>query len=135
MTPLQLRNAIMGDIGSFWSTTPVAWPNRNFNPDTDATGGYWVRPFIKYSDSIYGEYGTGGVGERYGTLFISIFGPKNKGTATILGYATSFEGRYRRYDSISGVTFQEPTTDEMEDDGYGFYHVSVKIPFHAFITA
>lgn len=133
MTPLELRNAIMGDIGSFWTTTPIAWPNRTFDPDSDAPNGYWVRPFIKFSDSIYGEFGTGGVGLRYGTLFISLFAPLNKGTATILGYAASFEAQYRRYDGITGVTFQEPTTDEIGDDEYGKYHVLVKIPFHAFI--
>lgn len=128
MTPDSIRSAIAVHINTSWSSTTIVFPNREYNP----TGVAWIRPVVRMGDTLEGEKGTDGVGLRSGLLMNSIFVPGNSGNKTALDYASIFELLFRRR-NIGGVMFDEPNTREVGMDEFGYYHVMVTIPFHAWI--
>jgi hypothetical protein len=129
MTPDEVVTTIMGTISSSWATaTPICYPNRQFT----IPKGYWVRPTIKMGESIVGELGDDGIGMRIGLLMVSLFALENTGTITLMQYAERMEAIFRKKE-ISGIVFNEPSTDIIGADGEGYYHVLVSVDFFTFI--
>jgi hypothetical protein len=130
MTPESIRSAIMATLSSSWATcTPICYPNQAFTAPQSA----WIRPTIKMGDTIVGELGTDGIGMRTGILFLSIFGLAGEGTKILLGYADRLEKIFRRGADISGIIFNEPSTDMVGLDGAGYFQVIVNVDFFTWV--
>jgi hypothetical protein len=136
MTPEGIRQAIMGELATKWVSaatatlpvTPIAYPNQAFQE----TNNIWIRPFIKMADTLYAELGDQGVGMRPGVLMVSIFDLANTGSKKSLGYAERLESFFRRKE-ISGVIFEEPTTDILGIEDNGYFHTMVSVNFSAWV--
>ena len=129
MTPATMTSIILGAIAASWgTTTPICYPNRHFIAPQSA----WIRPIVKMGETIVGELGVGGIGMRQGLLMISIFGLLGEGYQILLGYAETFENMFRRRE-LSGIVFNEPSTDILGTDEDGYYHVLVSIDFTTWI--
>lgn len=133
MTPDGIQTALNVELKSSWATaTEVSWPNHDFNvPENDI----WIRPFLKMTDTEFGESGTDGVGLRHGVFFITLFLPQNTGTKNGNLLAERLESIFRRAE-IDGVILDEVTTtsvgiDPVHDNG--FYEILVSVPIHAWI--
>ena len=129
MTPATIYSVIMGTISSSWGTiTPIQYPNRPFTAPQSS----WIRPVLKFGDTLVGELGDDGIGMRSGILMISIFGLLGEGIQTLLGYADTLEGLFRKKE-ISGIVFNEPMTDDYGRDDEGYYHVLVSVDFTTWV--
>lgn len=131
MTPLEVRDQIIGNIADNFSRCPVAWPNRKFDPDTDAPLGHWCRPTVLFGTTNIGELGSDGVGFRHGIVKIQVFGPKGKESRESWTNAGSLEGIFRR-EVLDRCVFDEPHTTEVGVDE-DFYQLAVNVPFMAFV--
>ena len=76
MTPAAIRDAIITQLADNYTRTPVAWPNRKFDPETEASAGHWIRLNILMAGSTIAELGTDGLAFRRGTVKFQVFGPK-----------------------------------------------------------
>ena len=141
MTPSEIRETCISAIYASWTETPVAWPNRDFDPAVAATNDEWLRPIIKMGDTFEGEKGEDGVGLRTGVLFVDIFVGKGKGNKNALAYAAKIERLFRKK-NLDNVIFDEASTNDIGvysasggqtigDSPY--YQVQVKVPFWAWV--
>jgi hypothetical protein len=129
LSPVEIRDSILTLIRDNYSRTPVAWPNRKFNPDTEAIGGHWIRPNILMAGTEEGEVGLAGLSFRSGILKIQVFGPKNKEGRAAWVNAGSIEAIFRRgVDSC--IIYGEPSTNEVGTDER-YYQLAVDISFQA----
>ena len=96
MTPVEVRETCVSAIYASWSETPIAWPNKDFDPAVSASDDEWIRPTIRMGDTIEGEKGEYGVGLRTGVLFVDIFVGKGTGNRAALNYAIKIERLFRR---------------------------------------
>lgn len=129
LTVEEIRSATFATLSSNWATcTKIDFPNTNFIIKSEP----FIRPIIKMGETIVGEIGENGVGIRIGILMVSIFGLAGTGTKTLLDYAERIENIFRRKE-ISGIVFNEPSTDIKGLDENGFYHILVSIDFTAFV--
>lgn len=136
MTLDHIRAVLSAHLAAGWSEsgrprTPIAWPNQPFTPPVDRI---WIRPVVRPGLAVLAEQGDEGLGLRRGVLCIGVFGPLGSGTAAILARADQLEALFRRQ-YLDGLLTGEPASQELGDDGHGFYHVSVTVPFHAWIGA
>ena len=130
MNMVEIREALLTRMHNSYSMTPVAYPNINFDPDSDATSGEFVRITIKSAyPTEYKEKGSGGVGWRYGIINCHIFTRLGTGSERALEIADVIELLFRRVSFDDNLFTTEPTTEEIGDDGHGFYHVKVIIPW------
>ena len=128
MTAEEIRSEIMNVFSSSWATaTAVAWSNQKFNEPNAP----WIRPTIKFGETVYGEIGQG-VGLRQGVLMIQVFDLANNGTKNSLEYASRLELLFRRKD-LDGVMFKESTTDLVGLDENGYWNTLVSVAFEAWI--
>ena len=132
MTPLEVRDTIITRIAENYSASPVAWPNRKFDPDKDAPAGHWIRPNIIMNLSEIAELGESGLGFRHGVLKMQVFGPKGKESRTAWANAGSLEALFRRK-VLSRIVFDEPNTTEIGADDE-FYQLAVDVGFTAFVN-
>jgi hypothetical protein len=125
-----IRSAIMATLSSNLATAslPICYPNQSFTAPQAA----WIRPTIKMGDTLIGELGEDGIGMRVGILMISVFGLAGEGTKTILGYASRLEAIFRRKE-ISGIVFNEPSTDMAGLDEAGYFQVIVSCDFTTWV--
>jgi hypothetical protein len=136
MTPLEIRDTIINAVYASWDDTPVAYPNRRFDPENDAPNNEWLRVSWRMYTTVWGETSEQGVGYRNGMLFLDIFtelGKKGKHRQALM-YSTKVERMFRRK-TISNMFFDEAITDEIGPDlgGEPFYHVQTKIPFQTWV--
>jgi len=129
LSPVEVRDTIIGLIESNYSRSAVAWPNRKFNPDTESTAGFWVKPNILMGRSREGEVGLEGLSFRTGILKIQVFGPKNSNSREAWVCAGSIESIFRRAVNTC-IVFGEPNTNEV-GAGDRHYQLVVDIPFEA----
>jgi hypothetical protein len=128
MTSEEIRIAISGTLSASWATaSDIAWPNHSFDPPR----GPWIRPVVKMGDTYIGELGDG-IGVRTGVLMISVYDVPNHGEITARTLADRLETMFRRAD-LSGVHFDEPSTDTLGIDESNYFALVVKIPFTTWI--
>jgi len=128
MTPAAIRDAIVGQLYNNYSRTPVAWPNRKFDPETEAPDGHWIRLNILMGGSVIGELGTEGLGFRYGVVKIQCFGPKGEDGRSVWVTAGTLEAIYRREVLSDCIILDEPSTNEVGTDDK-WYQLAVDVPF------
>lgn len=128
MTPEEIRSAVTTHINASWSDTHIVWPNRTYAP----SGVAWIKPRVLMGETAEEEKGTDGVGLRSGVVINGIFIPGDSGNRIGLQYAATFEALFRRRE-IGGIIFGEPYTREIGDDPNGYYHISVTVPFYAWV--
>jgi len=136
-----IREAFNGFLNANWTKTPIAWPNRDFDIETDSNSkGEFIRAFTRLGNAYIGEIGertTGAVGHRSGIFMVSVYVLKNTGTKVALGYAKDLEDLFRREDlnlvvnDNCGCIIDEPYTYEMGPDDQ-HYGVMVVVPFSTF---
>jgi len=131
MTPTEIRETCISAISASWTETPVAWPNKGFDPSDDND---WIRPTIKMGDTFEGEKGEDGVGIRTGVLFVDIFVPKGTGNKAALDYSIKIERLFRKK-NLDNIIFDEPSTNDIGVYGTDspYYQVQVKTPFWAWV--
>lgn len=137
MTLVEIRDAIMtrinsslATINSGWSSTDVAWPNRDFDPTGKSS---YLRPTVRMGDTFLGEKGQNGIGIRFGVLYLDIFVSNNDGVRSGLGYGDGAETVFRRKD-VEGIYTGEPSTAEVgPDPSTVFYHIQTMVPFHTWV--
>jgi hypothetical protein len=130
MNMVQIRAALLGRMKNSYSETPVAYPNKYFDPDSQAPDGEFVRVTVRSAyPTNYIERGSGGVGWRYGIINIHIFTRFGAGSERALEIADIIETLFRRISFGDNLYTAEPTTEELGDDGHGFYHAKVIIPW------
>ena len=134
MTPAEIRTTCANAINASWTETPVAWPNREFDPAVSATKDEWIRPTIKMGDTFEGEKGEDGVGIRTGVLFLDIFVGKGKGNRSALVYSVKLEKMFRKK-NLDNINFDEASTNDIGvyDKNSPYYQVQVKVPFWAWV--
>jgi hypothetical protein len=132
MTPLEVRDTIIGQIDDNYSASPVAWPNRAFNPEKDAPGGHWIKINILMNMTTIAELGTVGLAFRHGIVKLQVFGPKGKDVRTAWANAGSLEDIFRRQ-VLERIVFDEPSTTEVGADDE-FYQLAVDVGFTAFVN-
>ena len=134
MTPAAIRETCISAISASWTETPIAWPNRDFDPAITATNDEWLRPTIKMGDTFEGEKGENGVGLRTGVLFVDIFVGKGKGNLAALTYAEKIERLFRKK-NLDNIIFDEASTNDIGvyNSDSPYYQVQVKVPFWAWV--
>lgn len=134
MTPVQIRHTCLSAINASWTETPIAWPNREFDPAVDATDNEWIRPTIKMGDTFEGEKGEDGVGLRTGVLFLDVFVSKGQGNKSALTHAIKLERLFRKK-NLDDIIFDEASTNDIGvyDADSPYYQVQVKVPFWAWV--
>lgn len=128
MTPVRIRDAIISEVSNNYTRTPVAWPNTKFDPDRDAPNGHWIRLNILMGLTELGELGENGLGLRSGVLKIQCFGPMGSESREVWVTAGTIEALYRRKVLDSCLIIDEPSTNEIGEDGK-FYQLVVDAPF------
>jgi len=140
MSPLEIRDAVfnrlfsnLSSINANWSTTNVAVPNVDFNPENDAYDGEWIRLAIRYGSTFEGEKGTKGVGIRTGVIMISTFTSGGTGTRKAATYASRVETLFGAQLVGANVMCQQAESNEQGNDLNGYYHILTSIPFNTFV--
>jgi len=130
MTLASASVAIFTQLMTSWATASVIeWPNHNFIPPDNAP---WIRPVIKIPSTIVGELGDDGVGLRDGLLMVSLFDQKGNGSQTLNKLADRLETIFRRAD-VSGIWFDEPSSNPAGQDPNGYYHIMMSVDFHCWV--
>ena len=130
MTLASIHSAIMATLCASWATaTSIDLPN---HPFTIPKNRAWIRPRVKMGQSFIGEIGDSGIGLRTGVLMISIYLPPGSGTILGTGYASRLEAIFRRK-TISGITFEEPASDEVGEVENGNYQLITSCDFQTFV--
>ena len=134
MTPVEIWTTCRSAINASWTETPVAWPNRDFDPAVDAPNNKWMRPTIKMGDTFEGEKGEDGIGIRTGVLFLDIFVGKDKGNRSALVYSVKLERMFRKK-NLDNINFDEVSTNDIGvyDKNSPYYQIQVKVPFWAWV--
>jgi hypothetical protein len=136
MTLEAIRAVLIAHLADNWREgeslkTAVAWPNQPFEIPAGAA---FIRPTVKPGQTFESERGEDALGLRTGSLVVGVFVPSGTGIAEACRLAGELETLYRRR-TLSGVLTGEPSTTDVGDDGQGFYHLSVTVPFHAWTGA
>lgn len=134
MTAAAERNAV-GTILKNWTTTQIAWPNRDFTPPQKAA---WLNVSIQSGDAAQIEMGRDRATHRHpGIVTVQVFVPVNWGDKTALDYADQVAALFRRQrvsiedDQLElwgSIVFRSPSVRSIGADG-AFFQVNVSIPF------
>lgn len=128
MTAAIEREAV-GTIMGGWTTTQIAWPNRDFTPPPKAS---WVSVTIRSAEAHQIEIGSPKVVQRHpGLVMIQVFSPANWGDKTALDLADQVAALFRRQRlsyTDGSILFRTPTVRAIGVDG-AFFQVNVSIPF------
>lgn len=129
MSAAKEREAV-GTLLSGWSTTPIAWPNRDFSPPAS---GEWIAVHLRQGDAFQIELGADTVVHRHpGTLFVQVFTRANKGDSRGLQLADQVAALFRRarFSFTDGdVVFRSPAVRAIGVDG-AYYQVNVTVPYY-----
>ncbi len=128
MNILELRNAIIQYIYDNWTSTPIAYPGKDFNPATQAPAGEWIRVTIMRGDAFIGEPVNGGAGHRRGVLHIGLCMPRNAGDIASDTYIAELEELFNMKEN-EGVLFDMLNIGERVVDEFGVYYTPIRIPF------
>lgn len=143
MSTVDERTAIGTLFNTNWdsTTTPVAWPNRNFTPPQNNS---WVRLSILQAEPSQIEIGSRDCNQHRhpGFVMVSVFSPLNKGDAAALTLAEVAAGIFRDNKRVSAGTdgdirFRTPEVRAIGIDSKGsrdldegtYYQVNVTVPF------
>lgn len=129
------ERAAVGSLLSNWTTTQIAWPNREFTPPSKAS---WIAVTLQSGDAAQIEFGSpGGVVHRHpGNLVVQVFTPANWGDKTALDLADQVAALFRRqrvsFEDDDGkhgsIVFRSPAVRTIGVDG-AFFQVNVSVPF------
>lgn len=127
MSYLDQHNELRSRFSSAWgSTTPVDWPNVEFDVPTS---GSWVRFRILDGASRQTTIGGSTNNHRHlGVLVISVFSELGKGDATSLSLVDTVAGIFRNWKGTN-ITCRQPAIRNIGPDGYGWYQTNVEISF------
>jgi len=134
MTAALEREAV-GHLLSNWTTTQIAWPNKDFTPPSKAS---WLRVAIQSGDAAQIEFGSPGAAtQRHpGIVLIQVFTPANWGDKTALDIGDQVAALFRRqrsdFTDLEGkhgsIVFRSPAVRSIGVDG-AYFQVNVSIPF------
>lgn len=114
-----------------WITKPyTAFPNELFTPPNPPA--LWARVTIIGGEEQRMDIGTGPSNRTYrkpGVLIIQLFAPLNKGNNAVLLKADEVSDLFRNWCGAT-ITCGASSTDDVGDDGNGYYQVNVTVPFH-----
>lgn len=127
------EQAIWTRINTVWgTTTPIAWPNIDFDPDTDV--GDSDPGFIRVTilrGPLSATQADMAENPRYrheGTLAIQVFVPANEGSGPALSLADTLADGFRGI-TADGITYRAPAPDPVGVSG-AWYQVNLWIPFY-----
>lgn len=129
------EQAIMTRVSTEWgSTTPVAWPNVDFDPETEAKSGNDWLPWVRISvirgtgSAVQADIAESPRHRHFGTLSADVFSPQGAGTAPALTLADSFAASFRSV-TAGGITYRTPSMTTVGSDGV-WHQVNVSVPFY-----
>lgn len=136
MTYQAEANAIRSRFNTEWgSTTPIAWPNKTFDPLKTEAGvardpNPWVRLSILSAGSDQIEIApTGSRTFRHdGTVAVQVFVPSNEGDGEARTLAEQVAAIFRGV-TASGVTYLSPYVTEIGTEN-GWYGLTVWCPYY-----
>jgi hypothetical protein len=88
LTPSEFRDALFEAFESYWaSRTPIAWPNKQFDPDSigEADNDAYVKPVIQGIPEGQAMIGASGYFQRTGLIIVNVY--TRTGTSTDRAYA------------------------------------------------
>lgn len=129
MTAKDVKAALESHLAATLPTTPIAWPNVDFEP---TPGTAWVRPTTKPGEAFTAEIGTDGLSRRTGAFIVQVFATAENGAGDALVLAATLEAAYRRRD-VGGVECEEAYSNDIGNDGFGWYQVNIVVPWWAWI--
>jgi hypothetical protein len=130
MTAVKERE-VVGTLLNSWTETPVAWPNRDFEPPA---AGEWITVTFRQGDAFQLEFGgseTAVTHRHPGVLFVQVFSRANKGDKRCLELADGVADIFRRARSgfsDGGMVFRTPAIRAIGVDG-AYYQVNVTVPY------
>lgn len=124
-----IRSAIAGRLSANWSTTSIAWENRDFTPPTS---GGWIELTVLGNTGL--TRGMAGNGSNIsvqdtGLIAINIYTPEGSGTATGRGYADTLAALFE-HKLFSGVTTYTATLTARGVVN-GWHQLNLTIPFRS----
>lgn len=137
MSAVLLREAVGTMFSAGWTATPIAWPNRPFEPPDGA----WVRVTFLDGQTFQAEIG-GSVNQdrKTGFVVVGVFAELEKGDKPALELAEQVAQLFRdnKYLTLTGnvgrVLFRRPNVQNIGPDGRGVqdssnYQVNVTVPY------
>ena len=122
-----IRAAIAGRLSSGWSTTTIAWENRDFTPPTS---GDWVElTVLGNTGQTRGINGDVGAVRDSGLIAINIYTPEGSGTATGRGYADTLAALFE-HERFSGITTYAATLTTRGVVN-GWHQLNLTIPYRS----
>ena len=122
-----IRSAIAARMSSNWSTTPIAWENRDFTPPT--SGGWVELTVLGNTGQTRGINGDVGAVRDSGLIAINIYTPEGSGTATGRGYADTLAALFE-HERFSGITTYAATLTTRGVVN-GWHQLNLTIPYRS----
>jgi len=129
-----LERYAVGTVLKNWTTTQIAWPNRDFTPPQRAA---WLAVSIQSGDAAQLELGQSATHRHPGIATVQVFVPVNWGDKTALDIADEVAALFRRQRVnleddqsrvLGTVVFRSPAVRTIGVDG-AFFQVNVSVPF------
>lgn len=129
-------DAIRARFKTSWTTTPIAWENMPFDPESPGgsfqAGGPWVFFEVLGGGEELASIGDAGGASLYrqaGLIYAHIFVPTKSGVGDVDQYRTAIAALFRGK-LFNGVQCMAPSYSEGEADDKGkWYRKTVSIPF------
>lgn len=115
---------------AFAGAKPVAWPNKAFDPATEAASGWYVR----FSTTTAGadQVASGSPGSnptrQYGQLTLAIYAPENEGEADADTLGDTIIDIFRGYSTGHLRCRPVPFARQIGNEN-GYYRLNVIVPF------
>ena len=121
-----IRSAIADRLGDNWTTTPIAWENRDFTPPTS---GGWIELTVLGNTGQTLGIGSAVMVRDSGLIAINIYTPEGSGTATGRGYADTLDAlfEHERFSGITTYTATLTTRGVVE----GWHQLNLTIPYRS----
>lgn len=107
------------------TTTPVQWPNRNYEP---VAGDEWVRLTVLDGQSFMAGMGfSSNLFRHPGLIIVSIFVPRGSGERRVNELVDSVSGIWRNA-QFGEILCRAPSVEKVGESGE-WYQVNVSVPF------
>lgn len=114
---------IRARFATLWTTTDIAWPNRQYTP---VQGTAWVRLTIRNASAE--QFALLGQRRSLGVVLVEIYLPDGTGDGVARTHSDSICNIFRRI-QVDGILFREPLAYESASQEPGWYRWLVEIEF------
>lgn len=116
--------SIEGRLNSNWTTTDIAWPGVEYEPDDDP----YVEADILWGEGFEFDRGSSRRNQLVGVLNLNLYGKPGTGLGTLYGYADTLRDLFN-HDVVDSVRFGAPSGPQTVPNNDGWVQVNLSCPF------